>query len=74
MLEIQPKSILIQLIILTVLKYFLHLVYIDNMLLDTYAPLERINKYKLKFKSKPWITVGLQFTKINICKKQVSYL
>ena len=31
-----------------------------NMLLDTYAPLKRINKYKLKFKSKPWITLGLQ--------------
>ena len=27
-----------------------------NMLLDTYASLKRINKYKLKFKSKPWIT------------------
>ena len=30
-----------------------------NMLLDTYAPLKRINKYQLKFKSKPWITFGL---------------
>ena len=30
------------------------------MLLDTYAPLKRINKYKLKFKSKPLITLGLQ--------------
>ena len=30
------------------------------MLLDTYAPLKRINTYKLKFKSKPWITLGLQ--------------
>ena len=30
------------------------------MLLDTYAPLKKINKYKLKFKSKPWITLGLQ--------------
>ena len=39
-----------------------------NMLLDTYAPLKRINKYKLKFKSKAWITLGLQ--KINIFKKQ----
>ena len=28
--------------------------------LDTYAPLKIINKYKLKFKSKPWITLGLQ--------------
>ena len=35
--------------------------YLDkkNMLLDTYAPLKRINKYKFKFKSKPWITLGL---------------
>ena len=31
-----------------------------NKLLDTYALLKRINKYKLKFKSKPWITLGLQ--------------
>ena len=31
-----------------------------NMPLDTYAPLKRINRYKLKFKSKPWITLGLQ--------------
>ena len=30
------------------------------MLLDTYALLKRINKYKLKFKCKPWITLGLQ--------------
>ena len=36
-------------------------IYLDkiNMLLDTYAPLKKINKYKLKFKSKPWITLGL---------------
>ena len=36
--------------------------YLDkiNMLLDTYAPLKRINKYKMKFKSKPSITLGLQ--------------
>ena len=36
--------------------------YIDkiNMLLDTYAPLKRINKYKLKFKPKPCITLSLQ--------------
>ena len=30
------------------------------MLLDTYAHIKRINKYKLKFKSKPWITFDLQ--------------
>ena len=37
-------------------------IYLDkiNMLLDTYAPLKKINKYKLKFKAKPWITLGLQ--------------
>ena len=36
--------------------------YLDkiNMLLDTYASLKRINKHKLRFKSKPWITLGLQ--------------
>ena len=31
-----------------------------NMLLDTYAALKRVKKYKLRFKSKPWITLGLQ--------------
>ena len=48
-------------------------IYLDkiNMLLDTYAPLKRINKCKLKFKSKTWITLGLQ--KINISKKQITY-
>ena len=36
--------------------------YLDkiNMLLDTFAPLKRINKYKMKFISKPWITLDLQ--------------
>ena len=36
--------------------------YLDkiNILLDTYAPLKRINKYKLELKSKPWITLNLQ--------------
>ena len=36
--------------------------YLDkiNMLLDTYASLKRINKYKIKFISKPWIPLGLQ--------------
>ena len=33
-----------------------------NVLSDTYAPLKRVKKYKLKFKSKPWITVGLQIS------------
>ena len=37
-------------------------IYLDkiNMLLGNYSPLIRINKYKLKFKSKPWITLDLQ--------------
>ena len=30
------------------------------MLLDSYAPLKKVNKNKMKFKSKPWITLGLQ--------------
>ena len=30
------------------------------MLLGTYAPLKKVKKYKLKFKSKPWIILGLQ--------------
>ena len=30
------------------------------MFLDTYTPLKKTNKYKLKFKSKPWITLGSQ--------------
>ena len=28
-------------------------------MLDSYPPLKRVKKYKLKFKSKPWITLGL---------------
>ena len=37
-------------------------IYLDkiDMLLETYAPLKRINKYKLKFKSKSWITLDLK--------------
>ena len=38
------------------------------MLLDTYAPLKRINKYKMKFKSKSWIPLGLQKS-ISVKKK-----
>ena len=39
-------------------------IYLDktNMLLDTYAHLEIINKHKLKFTLKPWITLGLQIS------------
>ena len=29
-----------------------------NYLLNKYAPFKRISKYKLKFKTKPWITSG----------------
>ena len=32
--------------------------YLDKI--NTYAPLKRINKYKLKFNFKPWIALGLQ--------------
>ena len=35
-------------------------VIIVNVLLYTYAPLKRIKKYRLKFKSKPWISLELQ--------------
>ena len=31
-----------------------------NPILDEYAPLKRVNKYKSKFKSKPWITPAIQ--------------
>ena len=34
--------------------------YLDKIDMLTYAPLKRINKYTLKFKSKRWITLGLQ--------------
>ena len=38
-------------------KTFLHKM---NILLDTYAPPKKVKKYKLEFKSKPWITLALQ--------------
>ena len=31
-----------------------------NELVNNFAPYKKTNKYKLKFKSKPWITPGLQ--------------
>ena len=31
-----------------------------NSILDEHAPLKRIGKYKLKFKSKPWINPAIQ--------------
>ena len=37
-------------------------IYLDKIsrVLDTYAPLKRINTYKLKFQSKSWMTLCLQ--------------
>ena len=34
--------------------------YLNKLLENIYAPLKRVNKYKMKFKSKLWITLGLQ--------------
>ena len=50
-------------------------IYLDkiNMLLDTYAPLKKINKYKLKCKSKPWITSVLQKSIFVKNKKKMEY-
>ena len=31
-----------------------------NSILDLYAPLKKISKQKLKFRNKPWITLGLK--------------
>ena len=31
-----------------------------NSILDSNAPFKRVNKYKLRFKTKPWITPALQ--------------
>ena len=31
-----------------------------NSILDVHAPLKKVNKYKQKFKAKPWITPALQ--------------
>ena len=31
-----------------------------NSIFDEHVPLKRVNKYKLKFKSKPWITPAIQ--------------
>ena len=31
-----------------------------NDLLDKHVPFKKISKYKLKFKTKPWITAALQ--------------
>ena len=31
-----------------------------NSIFDEHVPLKHVNKYKLKFKSKPWITPAIQ--------------
>ena len=44
-------------------------------ILDTHAPLKKVNKYKLKFKTKPWITPALQKSisfKDNLLKKIIT--
>ena len=33
-----------------------------TILLDIYEPLKRIDKYKLRFKSNPWMTLCLQIS------------
>ena len=37
-------------------------IFLNNMesIMDTHGPLKKVNKYKLKFKTKPWITPALQ--------------
>ena len=46
-----------------------------NSLLNKYAPFKKISKYKLKFKTKPWITFGIQksiFVKNKLLKKFIN--
>ena len=46
-----------------------------NSILDVHAPLKKVNKYKLKFKTKPWITSALQKSisiKNNLLKKFIN--
>ena len=46
-----------------------------NSILDVHAPLRKVNKYKLKFKTKPWITSALQKSvsiKNNFLKKFIT--
>ena len=42
-----------------------------NSKLDEHAPLKRIDKYKLKFKSKPWRTPAIQKSVIVKKKKNL---
>ena len=46
-----------------------------DSILNTHAPLKKVNKYKLKFKIKPWITPALQKSisiKSNLLKKFIT--
>ena len=46
-----------------------------NSILDAHAPLKKVNKYKLKFKTKPWITSDLKkliSIKNNLLKKFIA--
>ena len=46
-----------------------------SSILDVHAPLKEVNKYKLKFKTKPWITPALQKSisiKNNLLKKFIT--
>ena len=46
-----------------------------NSILDEHAPLKRINKYKLKFKSEPLITPFIQkgfIKKVHKCKRSTN--
>ena len=46
-----------------------------NSILDVHAPFKKVNMYKLKFKTKPWITPALQksiLNKSNLLKKFIT--
>ena len=46
-----------------------------DSILDTHTLLKKVNKYKLKFKTKPWITPALQKSisiKNNLLKKFIT--
>ena len=43
-------------------------------LLSNYAPLKKINKYKLKFQSKPWIATGLQKSRSDKNKSLTNFI
>ena len=46
-----------------------------NVVLNKYAPLKKVKKYKLRFKNKPWITSGIQksiYIKNKLLKKFIN--